>query len=122
MTIVFPNPSIQIGQSVVKQEYGAKLLGMQFTDDLQWKTHINKTITSLNSRLFLIMRLKNKIGLTSLKRIAGSLMPPKIGIMHLTQSKTVIQFTKQRLKSKNMCVHSLYKINFAKQLTSQFSL
>ena len=70
--------TIKIGSATVKQENGAKLLGMSFTDDLQWKTHINKTITSLNSRLFLIMRLKNKIGFQSLKIIADSLFNSKL--------------------------------------------
>ena len=49
--------SIKIGQTEMKQEIEAKLLGMNFTDDLQWKTHTQKTISALNSRLYLIMRL-----------------------------------------------------------------
>ena len=51
---------------------------MHLTDDLLWKTHIQKTITALNSRLFLIMRLKNKIGLSSLKRISDSIFNSKL--------------------------------------------
>ena len=57
---------------------GAKLLGMHLTDDLQWKTHIHKTMLALNSRLFLIKRLKNKIGLPSLKRVADSIFNSKL--------------------------------------------
>ena len=72
------NQIIKIGNSEVIQEHGAKLLGMHLTDDLQWKTHINKTITALNSRLFLIMRLKNKLGMQSLKRIADSIFNSKL--------------------------------------------
>ena len=62
----------------MKQEYGSKLLGMNLTDDLLWKEHINKTISALNSRLFLIMRHKNKISQISLKRIADSIFNSKL--------------------------------------------
>ncbi len=62
----------------MKQEYGAKLLGMHFTDDLQWKEHINKTMSALKSRLFLIMRLRNKISQNSLKRIADSIFNSRL--------------------------------------------
>ena len=72
------NQSIKIGQAQVVQEHSAKLLGMSFSDDLQWKQHINKTISALNSRLYLIMRLKNKLGLSSLKRIADSIYNSKL--------------------------------------------
>ena len=72
------NQEIRIGTSTVKQEYGSKLLGMNLTDDLLWKEHINKTISALNSRLFLIMRLKNKISQISLKRIADSIFNSKL--------------------------------------------
>ena len=72
------NQEIRIGATIVKQEHGAKLLGMNFTDDLLWKEHINKTILALKSRLFLITRLKNKICLPSLKRIADSIFNSKL--------------------------------------------
>ena len=77
-TKAIKDQSIKIGQAVVVQEHGAKLLGMSFTDDLQWNQHINNTISALNSRLFLIMRLKNKLGLNSLKRIADSIYNSKL--------------------------------------------
>ena len=72
------NKELRIGTSTVKQEYGAKLLGMYLTDDFQWKEHINKTISALKSRLFLITRLKNKISQSSLKRIADSIFNSKL--------------------------------------------
>ena len=51
---------------------------MNFTDDLEWNSHINKTISSLNSRLYFIMRLKNKLDEKSLRRIADSLFNSKL--------------------------------------------
>ena len=69
---------IKIGQTEIEQETGAKLLGMNFTDDLQWKTHISKTISALKNRLFLIMRLKNKLASKSVKRIADSIFNSKL--------------------------------------------
>jgi hypothetical protein len=72
------NQELRIGTSTVKQEYRAKLLGMHLNDDLQWKEHTNKTISALESRLFLIMRLKNKISQISLKRIADSFFNSKL--------------------------------------------
>ena len=51
---------------------------MNFTDDLQWKTHISKTISALKNRLFLIMRLKNKLASKSVKRIADSIFNSKL--------------------------------------------
>ena len=48
------------------------------TDDLQWKHHIEKTISALNSRYFLISRLKHKINNKSLRRIADSIYNSKV--------------------------------------------
>ena len=47
---------------------------MNFTDDLQWKTNISKTISALKNRLFLIMRLKNKLASKSVKRSKTNLI------------------------------------------------
>ena len=70
--------TIKIGQTEIKQEKSAKLLGMNFTDDLQWKEHIEITIKALNRRLFLISRLRNKLNNASLRRIADSIFNSKI--------------------------------------------
>ena len=51
---------------------------MNFTDDQEWKFHINKTILALNRRLFFINRLKNKINSTSLKRVSDSIFNSKV--------------------------------------------
>ena len=63
-----PANSISVGQSMIKQEPSAKLLGMNLSDDLQWKIHISKTISSRYSRLFMIRRLKNVLCENSLRK------------------------------------------------------
>ena len=50
---------INIGNSEVIQEHNTKLLGVILDDDQKWSSHINKLISSLNSRLFLVKRLSN---------------------------------------------------------------
>ena len=54
---------------------------MTFDDSQQWKTHIHNKgglITSLNSRLFLIRRLKNHINKNALLKIVDGLFTSKI--------------------------------------------
>ena len=50
---------IKIGKSVIRQEKEAKLLGMQFSDNQKWNTHltgIGGVGSSLNQRFFIIRR------------------------------------------------------------------
>ena len=56
--------TITVGESIVTQEKTAKLLGIQIDDDQKWTSQITGTggvIPSLNSRLYLLKRLKNNI-------------------------------------------------------------
>ena len=69
---------IKIGQTEVVQESSAKLLGMNVTDDLEWKKHIEIIISSLNKRYFLISRMKNKLNSKSLIRIADGIYNSKL--------------------------------------------
>jgi hypothetical protein len=72
---------MKIGKEKVKQENMAKLLGMQFDDTQQWKNHLyNKggLISSLNSRLFMIKRLKNSLSSTALQKIVDGLFTSKL--------------------------------------------
>ena len=70
--------TIKIGNQIVKQESSTKLLGIILDDDQKWSSQINKLISSLNSRLFLIKRLNNYISKDRLKKIADSLYQSKI--------------------------------------------
>ena len=67
-----------IGNAEVIQEHNTKLLGVILDDDQKWSSHINKLISSLNSRLFLVKRLSNHISKNRLKKIADSLYTSKI--------------------------------------------
>ena len=72
---------IKIGNSIVKQEKEAKLLGMQFSDSQKWNTHltgIGGVGSSLNQRFFIIRRLKRVINRKSLIKVADSIFNSKI--------------------------------------------
>ena len=73
--------SITVGDSQVTQEKSAKLLGVQIDDDQKWSSQITGkggVISSLNSRLFLLKRLKNNINAERLKRVADSIWTSKL--------------------------------------------
>ena len=72
---------LKVGKVMISQVNNAKLLGMNLDDDLGWKSHIEGKggiIPSLNSRLFLIKRLRKCVNKDSLKKIADSLFNSKI--------------------------------------------
>ena len=52
---------IQIGKELVIREITATLLGVQFQDDLKWKTQIfgkGGVLSSLNSRMYILVPLR----------------------------------------------------------------
>ena len=72
---------IKIGNSYVKQEKSAKLLGIVFNEKQNWTTQIrgpNGVVSGLNKRLFAIKRLKNYINKKSLTKIINGLFSSKI--------------------------------------------
>ena len=73
--------TITVGESIVTQEKTAKLLGIQIDDDQKWTSQITGTggvIPSLNSRLYLLKRLKNNINSERLRRVADSIWTSKL--------------------------------------------
>ena len=72
---------LMIGNEAVKQESSAKLLGLTFDDDLNWETQIygkGGLITSLNSRLYLIKRLKNVLNKEALLKVVDGIFMSKV--------------------------------------------
>ena len=72
---------INVGKEVITQERNAKLLGITMDDSQKWDSQIYGTgglISSLNSRLFMIKRLRNEINKESLIKIADSLYTSKL--------------------------------------------
>ena len=73
--------SVRIGTDMVKREASAVLLGVKFQDDLQWKSQIfgkGGVVSSLNSRLYIIGRLKSHLSLKSVLKVVDGLFPSKI--------------------------------------------
>ena len=72
---------ISIGQSKIESQNSAKLLGMNMQNDLTWTEHIKGkggVISSLNRRLYTIMRLNNSLNKKALIKVADSLFNSKI--------------------------------------------
>ena len=73
--------TIRIGNDVITQERSAKLLGMTFDQDQQWKSQIygkSGLVSSLNSRLFIIKRLGNHLKGEALLKVIDGLFTSKI--------------------------------------------
>ena len=73
--------SINVGSEVITQEKIAKLLGITMDDLQKWHSQIygkGGLLSSLNSRLFMIKRLRNEINRESLIKIADSLYTSKL--------------------------------------------
>ena len=73
--------TIRIGNENVLAEDSAKLLGISIDNNQKWHTQINGTggtISSLNSRLFMLRRLARVISKDRLKKIADSLYTSKL--------------------------------------------
>ena len=72
---------MQIGKETVIQVITSKLLGMMMEDSQKWQNHITGkggVIPSLNKRLFLLRRLKNRLNPKHLKRVTESIFNSKL--------------------------------------------
>ena len=80
---VVPNNPLQIsiGNATVSQVSEAKLLGIKFNQKQKWNSQIQGSggvVSSLNKRLFVIKRLKNHVGISSLNKLVDGLFTSKI--------------------------------------------
>ena len=85
--------NVRIGTEVVPRDKSAVLLGIRFQDDLQWKSQIfgkGGLISSLNSRLYIIRRLKSHLSSKSVLKLVDGLFTSKIryGLQLLGQVRT----------------------------------
>ena len=72
---------IKVGKTSIKQTNHSKLLGMVMDEDQTRNSQIDGKggiLASLNSRLFLVKRLKKCVNSEALKKIADSLLNAKI--------------------------------------------
>ena len=76
-----PDLVIQVGKEAVKRESSAVLLGIRFQDDLKWNTQIHckgGVLSALNSRLYIIRRLKNHLSMTSIQKMVDGIFISKV--------------------------------------------
>ena len=90
------NVEIQIDNSKVTQEKSAKLLGIMIEDNLKWNNQIRGkggVIPALNTRLYLIKRMKNKINVDRLRKVANSIWSSKLryGLQLYAKVRTNLQ-------------------------------
>ena len=71
---------INIGKVKVQAESNAKLLGIHLDDNQKWKSQIQHTINSLNTRLYLLRRMAKAISKDRLKKSVIAYIPPKLGM------------------------------------------
>ena len=72
---------IRVGKEVVTRDSTATLLGIQFQDGLQWKTQIfgkGGVLSSLNSRLYILRRLKTHLSKKSALKMVDGIFTSKI--------------------------------------------
>ena len=75
------NMEIQIDGEIVIQEQSSKLLGIIIEDSQKWDKQINGkggVIPSLNTRLYLLKRMKNKLNLERLRKVAEGIWCSKL--------------------------------------------
>jgi hypothetical protein len=91
-----PGITVRIGSDTVPRDSSAKLLGIQFQEDQQWKTQVSGkggVLSGLRSRLYLIRRLKNHLGFRSILRLVDGIFMSKLryGIQLLGKVRTTIE-------------------------------
>ena len=90
--------TIKIGSVVVQKDSSAKLLGITFQDDQQWKSQVNGKgglLSALNTRLYFIRRLKNHLAFKSIIKLVDGLFTSKLryGIQLLGKARTSTEDT-----------------------------
>ena len=85
--------TLKIGSETVPRDSAAKLLGITFQDNQQWKTQVygkGGLLSALNSRLYFIRRLKNHLALKSVLKLVDGLFMSKLryGVQLLGKVRT----------------------------------
>ena len=72
---------IKIGETKIKQDKEAKLLGVKIQDDQKWKVQIEGiggVVSSLNQRQFLVRRMQNHLSKEQVRKVAESIWTSKL--------------------------------------------
>ena len=88
-----PDETIRIGTELVPRESSAKLLGIQFHENQQWNEQVHGKgglVSSLNSRLYFIRRLRNHLAFKSVLKLVDGLFTSKLryGVQLLGKVRT----------------------------------
>ena len=62
--------TIRVGNEVITESKNVKLLGVNVDSNLKWESHIKNLVRKLNSRLFTLRRIKEKIPNCMMKSVA----------------------------------------------------
>ena len=78
---VDPKLTVEIGGEKVERESSACLLGLKFQDNLQWQVQISGKgglLSALNSRLYIIRRLKSHLSKKSILKVVDGIFTSKL--------------------------------------------
>ena len=73
--------TLKIGNEIVTRVHSAMLLGVTFQDNLSWKAQIygkGGVLLSLNSRLYIIRRLRNHLSMKSVLKMVDGIFVSKV--------------------------------------------
>ena len=89
-----PDLSIMIGGERVKKESSACLLGIKFDDNQQWNSQVHGKgglLSALNSRLYIIRRLKSHLNMKSVLKVVDGIFTSKLryGLQLLGKVRTL---------------------------------
>ena len=114
---------------MITQERSAKLLGITMDDTQKWHSQIYGTgglLSSLNSRLFMIKRLRNAINRESLIKVAHSLYTSKLrygfgllGKIRWTENDTQTNEFKDIQKNQNKLLRYLNNSKISDRISTK---
>ena len=95
-----PLTEIKVGNITVHRTAHTRLLGVQIDDNQGWDTHVNRLISALNQRLFIIRRIAQHLPRDRLINVVHCLWVSKL--RYRLQLCTTVQLNSQEQKTKTM--------------------
>ena len=121
--------TIKVGNEKIEQQQNAKLLGVTIDENQRWKTQIygkGGLLSSLNSRLFMIKRLRNELNKESIIKIADSLYTSKLryglalyGKIRWSEEESKMQELKDIQKNQNKLLRHLNNTKVSDKISTK---